>query len=151
LFERHREIFSESTYGNQNRFHYGYHYPRSLTTFSECLEGRDDFAEFFGNSIVSTLANYYSVAKSDSKTSPDQYINFCKSAGLPYTFSWPSADFLNRDLIATCLRVPEPIFDFFRLRRIALDSINQKRNVTLRTCERVTNGESASASMILVV
>lgn len=151
LFERHPQILSEATYGNQNRFHYGYHYPRSLATSKECLEAQADFADLFGDSIVSTLANFYCVAKSNSKISPAQYTKFCDSAGLSYEFDWPREDFLNRELIEICLRVPEPIFDFFGLRAIALEKISNKRNIMLRTSERVSHGGSANDTKFLAV
>ena len=47
LFEKEEDIMLKATKNNHNRIHYGYHYPRSLETTKQSLDG-----------LISFLANY---------------------------------------------------------------------------------------------
>ena len=40
LYERKKEILSETSLKNQQRFHLGYHYPRSKKTINEIKESK---------------------------------------------------------------------------------------------------------------
>ena len=73
----------EATSVNQNRFHLGYHYPRSIATAKQSLEGIPSFMEYFSKALIPTKENYYAIGRNGSKISFEQYISFCKNLGLP--------------------------------------------------------------------
>ena len=58
------------------RFHYGYHYPRSIKTFQEVNRFNKSFLKFYGKNILGKTNNYYGISKIDSKTSYKKFINF---------------------------------------------------------------------------
>ncbi len=145
LFEQESFLLRGSTFANHNRHHYGYHYPRSPETARQCLEARESFDEQYGEALIRDFDNYYCVAGSDTKTTPSEYLRFCKTLGLRYEEAWPDDGVLDRTKIALCLRVPEPVYDFEMLRRLVSERLGATPRVTVLTRHRVT-GASVSAS-----
>jgi FAD dependent oxidoreductase len=140
VFEKTSKILHGASYGNQNRFHFGYHYPRSLATGRDCLDSHPSFTERFGRALLSDLENYYCVAKEGSLSSVAEYVRFCDSLGLPHEVAWPGPEYLARPLIAECFRVPEPIIDLALLREIISREVARCPTVELRLETRVTDG-----------
>lgn len=68
------DIFTQSSYNNQNRLHLGFHYPRSKETIKECQRGYDLFMEKFPFLTEEIPHNYYFVAN-DSKTNLQTFKN----------------------------------------------------------------------------
>jgi len=152
LFERNNTILGGASYGNQNRSHYGYHYPRSIATGRECLESLPSFKGLYGSALLTDFQNYYCVARNNSKTSARQYIEFCDELSLPHKSEWPPGRFLNRDEIELSIRVPEPIFDIFALRRIASRKIKSQSQIKLRLGTAVVGGrEGEDGRKVLTV
>ncbi len=137
LFETNSSLLSGASLGNQNRFHFGYHYPRSPTTGIECLQAINDFDSAYGSALLSDFDNFYCVAKKESKTSASEYLEFCRKLSLPYSKALPPARFLRRDRISLCIRVPEPIFDVVRLRSIVNRRIANSDSIIVRLDSRV--------------
>ncbi len=132
IIERNKKLMQEATSVNQNRFHLGYHYPRSAATAKQCLEGVDSFKEYFAETIVELKENYYAIGGNGSKTSFEKYLNFCKRLGLPYKEIYPSENLLKRSEVAGCIYVNEKIIDLQRLKIIAEGLIKKyKVNVLL--------------------
>lgn len=140
VFEKADAILRGASYGNQNRFHYGYHYPRSLLTGRECLDSLEDFRSSYGSALLSDFENYYCIANKLSKTTPEDYIAFCSELSLPYETSWPSTNYLDRGKISLSIRVPEPIFDVSLLRSCAIGRLDALDTVKLRLRTLVTDG-----------
>ena len=52
LYEKNPDIMSETSLKNQQRFHLGYHYPRSSKTISEIKSSFNIFTKFYGKRIL---------------------------------------------------------------------------------------------------
>ena len=141
VFEKSSRILHGASYGNQNRFHYGYHYPRSVATGRDCLDSLPDFVARFGGSLLTDLENHYCIARHGSKTSVKGYVDFCDQLHLPHDVQWPAPSFLARERIAECFRVPEPIIDLVRLRENIDREISQRPSINLRLDSTVSDGK----------
>lgn len=87
LFERHENVLEEASSINQYRVHAGYHYPRSSPTALECKVSLSSFEKTYKQSIVSKrsdIKHYYAIASQASMTTPEEYITFMDTIGLPY-------------------------------------------------------------------
>jgi L-2-hydroxyglutarate oxidase LhgO len=61
VIEEKNDILLGATLVNQNRIHYGYHYPRSSNTIKESLIGLESFLNFYGNSVNYNFKKYYAI------------------------------------------------------------------------------------------
>lgn len=135
LLEKKYDVMREASMANQNRIHLGYHYPRSAATARESLHGLTSFLEVYGSAIVSDFTKYYAISNYGSQITAEGFDQFCKEVELPLEPGWPSDSILNKKLVESCWIVPEKIFDYYELRQIAIqriencDSIRVLRNV----------------------
>jgi len=111
LLEKESDIFMGASKGNHNRIHFGFHYPRSIETARESLDGLVLFLMRFKDAIVSDFPNYYFIEK-NSRVSSDEYLSFCDEVGITYDMEWPNHNIINEEHIDTSLRVLEPVFDY---------------------------------------
>jgi len=152
VFEQGADILGGATYANHNRHHYGFHYPRSDDTARQCLESRADFEEIYGESCIWDFANYYCVAKENSKTTPEDYLLFCQRMGLEFREEWPEGDILDKSKIALCLRVREGIYDFDILKRIIQKRITVASTLEIKLRHQVLSGRmEPSGDKVLAV
>lgn len=84
LFEKEKKILQNASKKNQMRFHLGYHYPRSSKTVNEIKKSNKDFIKYYGKSIFGKTDNYYSIAKTKSRTSFKKYKNFLLKNNLKF-------------------------------------------------------------------
>ena len=110
LVEKNSEIMQNASKRNHSRIHFGYHYPRSIATAIQSLDGYDSFKETFKECISQDFKNYYMVAKR-SHVTPHEYMRFCDAVGLAHFLESPPID-VNLDEIAFSALTNEPIFDF---------------------------------------
>ena len=82
LYESENDIMLKASKNNHNRIHYGYHYPRSVETANQSLEGLISFYGIFKDSIINSFPNYYCISNQNSNVSTKQYIDFCEKVGL---------------------------------------------------------------------
>lgn len=146
LVEKNKDIMQEATLVNQNRIHYGYHYPRSQGTVEEALKGLNAFKEFYGDCIYDQFDKYYAIAKRGSHLNADEFYSFCQRLGLPLKEAYPSEDILNRSMVEACWLTPEPIFDYHKLKQIIIYRAYRNKNIrVVRNTRPVTinhlNGE----------
>lgn len=136
VLEKNLDIMQEASLVNQNRIHYGYHYPRSLTTGKEALEGLPTFKEYYGSCINSGFTKYYGVAKNGSYLNPEEFVAFCEQLNIPLEESWPAEGLLNREMIESCWKVYEPAFDYYQLRAEVTRRLNEDKNIRVlrNTC-----------------
>lgn len=67
IIEKNNDIFSGSSYYNQNRLHLGYHYSRNYTTRKLCKDGYDLFYDKFNkHNIIDKLDKNYYLISNDS-------------------------------------------------------------------------------------
>ena len=111
IIEQDSGIMQRASKCNHNRLHFGYHYPRSVETARQSLDGYETFMEHYSDSILSKFPNYYMVAK-DSNVNSKQYIDFCNEVGLDTVYATPDNKFVNLDHIDLSLIVNEYVYDF---------------------------------------
>ena len=63
LIEKSSDLLTKASKVNQNRIHFGYHYPRSYDTAVQALNSLNSFYTRFSKSLVSDFKNYYLVSK----------------------------------------------------------------------------------------
>lgn len=148
LFEKNSRLMQEATSVNQNRFHFGYHYPRSVATAKQCREGIDSFKEYFNAALINPRENYYAISRDGSKTSFSKYIKFCKELGLPHDEKYPSENILNRSEISGCVVVNEQLIDLDKLKKIA-ESLLRKNNVKVFLNREFTGVDSQDFQIIV--
>jgi hypothetical protein len=66
LFEKKNELFTETSFNNQNRLHLGFHYARSHKTRTLCKESFNKFNDEYGFLIKNVKKNLYCVPKNKS-------------------------------------------------------------------------------------
>ena len=63
IIEKKNDIFNNSSYFNQNRLHFGYHYCRNFPTRNLCQQNYNRFVEKYSNLIDNIKNNYYVISK----------------------------------------------------------------------------------------
>ena len=135
VIEEKNDILLGASLVNQNRIHYGYHYPRSTKTIEEALSSLESFKTFYGDSINNKFSKYYAISKTDSHVNSNEFIKICESFNLKLKEKYPNKKLLNRDLVESCWLTDEPIFDYFKLKEIIYFKLQKKKNITvIRNC-----------------
>src|SRR5688500_7393448 len=116
LVDRDKDIMMQASRVNHNRIHLGYHYLRSVETAEQRIEGLLSYLINYGHAVENQFSNYYAIAKDGSKTTPEEFLNFCSKVGIGYDYEYPEAHLLNRDMLSACFKVPEPVFDYAELK-----------------------------------
>lgn len=129
LYEKNTEIMNETSLKNQQRFHLGYHYPRSSKTISEIKSSFKKFIEFYGKNIFGKTTNVYAIPKKKSKISFERYIAILKKNKLSYKKNFNNRIFSN--LINDSIVVPEKNLNFFKLKKIILNEIKKEKKINL--------------------
>ena len=124
LIEKNNDVMLGASLVNHNRLHFGYHYPRSVKTAKQCLEGLLAFMIRYSGSVVTGFPNYYAIAKDGSFVDANEFMKFCDEVGIYYDEEYPDEEYLVRDRLQTCLRVREPIFDYTALKTDVVNTIN---------------------------
>lgn len=120
LIERNATILAGTSGATHNRAHLGYHYPRSIETVVECIEGLHDFKERYPDALHYPKEAYYLIEKHSSKTSTDDFVKFCKEVDIPFVMQWPDRSLINKENIDSSFLVPEPNFNIFKLKEVLL-------------------------------
>jgi hypothetical protein len=134
LLEAENDILQLASRINHNRIHLGYHYLRSIQTAEQSIEGLLSFLFNYGKAVIHQLPNYYGIAKVGSKTTPAEFVSFCDNVGIGYDHEFPADKFLNRDMIEECFKVPEPVWDYERIKKIIMQNLKKSKvNLLLNT------------------
>ena len=141
VFERNNDIMLEASFVNQYRHHWGYHYPRSDKTVQDIRNAIDEFEELYNDAIVREFPTYYSVAKSGSKTSAEEFIKFCRKHKLPFTLEYPDENFLNRKKISLSLKTFEPIYNYDLLKKKIYSYIKKSTGLKIKFNNEAVNGK----------
>jgi hypothetical protein len=142
LFEIENDIMLKASKNNHNRIHYGYHYPRSLETTRQSLDGLLSFVANYSEAILYGFKNYYSIAKENSLTNPSQFEHFCKEAGIGFKNEYPSNEIMNPNKIAESYLVEEPIYDWTKLQDIVKKKLDNSK-VQVKYSTDFTNSEES--------
>ena len=130
ILEKDSDIMLHASKQNHNRIHFGYHYPRSIETARQSLDGLLSFIINYRDAILSHFPNYYMVAK-DSNVSANDYLDFCDKVGINRTISYPNSNIVNRDLIDISLMTDEIVYDYDILKDIIKQRISNS-NIDIR-------------------
>ncbi len=87
------EPFGRATYANQARVHQGYHYPRSLSTASRSAGYFERFNRDYAFCINKAYQKIYATSARYSWTDAEQFMGFCRAAGIPCEELAPSRYF----------------------------------------------------------
>lgn len=129
VVEKEEDIMLGATLVNQNRIHFGYHYPRSKETCLESLEGLESFKEFYHEAIYSEFKKYYAIAKDGSHINADQFHSFCMNLGLHLEEAYPEKGVLRHEMVEQCWLTYEPIFDYHILKQQVIYRIAKNKNI----------------------
>jgi hypothetical protein len=125
LIDAQNDIMRMASQTNHNRIHLGYHYLRSVETAEQSIEGLLSFMFNYGHAVENQFVNYYAIAKKDSKTTPDEFLNFCNKVGIGYDYEYPSEILLDPGRLSACFKVPEPVFDYSLLKKMVTENLNK--------------------------
>lgn len=130
ILETDKDIFSRATFINQARVHNGYHYPRSISTAVKSAKYFDKFSKDFSFAINKKFKKIYSIAKSYSFTSGEQFIKFCRNANIPcQEINLPK--FINSDTIEASFETEEYSFDAQKIKEYFLERIKKEKNIKI--------------------
>ena len=127
IIEQDSDIMQRASKCNHNRLHLGYHYPRSIETAKQSLDGLVTFLTNYKEAIVSNFPNYYMIAKENSNVTAEEYIEFCDKANIHYID--PSSELFYNDrlvdktLLQLAIRTDESIFDYDILKSLVKNNI----------------------------
>jgi hypothetical protein len=107
---------------------------------AQCLKSQASFDAWYGEALVHDMTAYYAVAREGSRTAADEYLAFCDRHRLPYEHAYPPADHLRRDRVGLCLRVPEPVLDYWDLKRLVEKRLRAEPAIDLRLGHEVIGG-----------
>ena len=135
VLEMDKEPFSRATYVNQARVHMGYHYPRSLSTATKSAGYFQRFCEDFPFAIYQEFDQVYATSARFSWTSAEQFVGFCRAAGIRCEEVSPSRYF-REGMCDGAFLTQEYTYDAMVLRDYYLRELAALPNVTL-LCEAV--------------
>ena len=124
LFEKQDSIMCGASRANQQRFHLGYHYPRSTKTVIEIKKHYKEFINFFGSNVFSKTENYYGISKNKSKTSFKKYLNFLKKNKLRYRIT-NEKNFSDR--IEGQIISEEKNLNYFKIKKLMLKKLKKEK------------------------
>ena len=136
IYERNKDILNETSLKNQQRFHLGYHYPRSKKTILEIKKSAVDFDKFFGKKFYGNTNNLYAISKKKSKLNFVKYCKKLNSLGLK-TIKHNSNLF--SDLIENSLKTDEKILNYFKIKEFIRKKIKKSKNINLKLEKNILN------------
>ena len=134
LYEKKKDILSETSLKNQQRFHLGYHYPRSKKTVLEIKSSSVDFKKFYGTKFFGNTKNIYAIAKKNSKMN---FYNYCKkmnSMGLKTNKKFFD---IFSDQIENSIITNEKILNHFEIKKLISKKIKDAKNINLKLSKTI--------------
>lgn len=129
IFEKNDELFTETSYNNQNRLHLGYHYPRSYKTRELCKTTFNKFISDYPFLINDVKPNIYCVSGDNSLVDFKTFIKIFDE----YDFQILEHDNLNFNNLEGCINTEEKHIDFnlaYKFFNTELKKITQKKHIT---------------------
>lgn len=84
LFEKHARLLSGTSLYNTGRLHMGFHYPRSLETRIQSLNGYRQFISQYSEICEKTGKNLYAIVSRKSILDYGTYLQIMDAGGIPY-------------------------------------------------------------------
>ena len=136
VLEYDKAPFERATYINQARVHMGYHYPRSLTTAVKSAGYFKRFVEDFGFCIHDKFDQVYATSDKFSWTNAQQFMDFCRAAGIRCDEVAPSRYF-KKGMCDGAFMTEEYTYDAKILQKYYEEELGKLPNVTFRYEARI--------------
>ncbi|MCF8021042.1 MAG: amino acid oxidase [Vallitaleaceae bacterium] len=130
ILETDDSAFSRATYINQARVHFGYHYPRSLSTAVKSAQYFERFNRDYNFCINSNFSQIYATSSQYSWTNAEQFQNFCHAANINCEEISPKKIF-NSKLVDGAFLTTENTYDAAILKKYFLKEFSELNNVTI--------------------
>ena len=130
IIEKNDDIMNGVTMKNQQRFHLGYHYPRSQKTINEIKNSYKNFIKFYGDKIFGNTINLYGISNVKSKLTFLNYIKKLKKSELSIKHN-KSLDIFT-DLVENSILTDEKILNYFKFKKNVRSKIFSKKNINLK-------------------
>lgn len=135
LLEKNGEILKEASFINQNRVHFGFHYPRSMETALESLDGYELFKQKLGK-FFRSFENYYAIVQNGSLTSPNEFFAFAEKLKGARKVEYQSAAvdqwFFRPQVASALLQVYEPVIDMVHVRKQLMQELKNSSRLTFK-------------------
>lgn len=119
--------FSRASAINQARVHNGYHYPRSYETAEKAAYYYRRFIRDFDFAINNSFEQIYAIASDGSKTSAQDFVNFCEKVNIP--LKKINADlYFKKDSVEDAFLTQECSFDFTKICDFLVNKVNALAN-----------------------
>ena len=155
IIEQDSDIMQRASMANHNRLHLGYHYPRSIETAEQSLDGLVSFLTNYRKAIVSHFPNYYMIAKDNSHVSAKEYIKFCDDVKIDYIYEMPNESLINKELIDLSINTDETVFDYDILKSLVKEFVkdidikfNTKFDGNIDDCDYLINTTYANINEV---
>lgn len=126
LLERGDRLLTRSSFVNQARVHFGYHYPRSFTTAYRSIVNAPRFTHEFGDVVFRSFTKLYAIARRNSKVTVRQMERLCAEIGAPLEPASPHlAALFNPALIEQAYLTQEYAFDADILRGVMEERLRE--------------------------
>ena len=131
LYEKNNSIMSCASRVNQYRLHKGYHYPRSDSTINQLLNSYTRFIEEYNNAIEKKYTHLYALARENSLTNKEQYIQFLNRHSLSYEILDFHPNLINEkfNLIFTA---DEHLINYKKLKKIVEERLGSNPLINLK-------------------
>jgi len=140
--------FQRATYINQARVHQGYHYPRSLSTAVKSAGYFKRFNEEYGFCINREFEKVYATSAEYSWSDAQQFLHFCKAAGIPCKPLHPE-QFFKKDMCDGAFLTREYTYDAAILRDYYMDKIGAMPHVEMRFGAEITAMERSNDRFLI--
>jgi hypothetical protein len=110
LFEKNDSLFCETSYKNQNRLHYGFHYPRNYKTRILCKDTYHKFINDYGFLVDDVENNLYCIPKTESLIDFETYKDIFRE------YDYVDSEY-KCDKIDGCLRTKEKFINYLRAKQ----------------------------------
>ena len=117
IFEKNKNLFYETSFNNQNRLHFGFHYSRSSKTRNICKNTFDRFINDYQFLIEDLPLNLYCIPKNDSII---DYQTFCE---IFYNYEINQVE-TNLKHIEGCVNTKEKYIDFKKAKKFFNDELS---------------------------
>lgn len=146
LVDINNNIMQNASRVNHNRLHFGFHYPRSKATATQCLDGYCLFYDRFKTAITTDFDNYYMIEKNGYVDS-NYYERFCNGLYLTYKKQYPAVD-MNFDNIESSYLTNEPIFDYDLIKSQLIEDL-KKSSVNVILNKRISGKGDLNYDIII--
>ena len=148
VLEYDSEPFKRATFINQARVHMGYHYPRSLSTAEKSAHYFRRFMEDYEFSVLTQFDQVYATSSHFSWTNAEQFVKFCKDAGIRCDEVNPRKYF-NEGMCDGAFLTEEYTYDAKILRDYFLEELRKYPNVSILYNQRILSVDKNKEEFVL--